>query len=831
MSGLLVLAFWFMVFYLCYLGLGIVSGLWYSPMKGMENNPRTTKSLVKLIYNFILLIIFAFVAPMGIIGWRNPNFATARFIFTLFILLVLYVLPKALGAWLLPNNRMKTTDLPEEAKRNRVLETLGKPRLPPPLNSAKTPEKIPDASGLALMWKRAALLAQARLEDVQGAWKKEDGHEEAKREGVQEAPKKTDLLEEDRGEDVQGTWRWDAQGVLRKADLPEETKSEDFRKPLKEPDLPEEAKRKEVQETRKKTDLLEEAKNREAQRAGKKMAALLAEAKLKAASDPEGGFEAYRQYRQLGGGPEAFTAAELYALAGRQPEKLFEDPMLNAEQALLIAELLSADGRHPEALRMLRRERLEASPLMEADHDAVIRIYARAGAIGDLVSATVAGKPDDQLLAFALALKRQNHLKDCLKVLKLRNSASFEDYRLMDAVMAALKRTDTMPTEEVIRPAAAIAAAPATDADCATSFARFVKEGRCDGARELFERALKAAPLASDPQTYYDFAALCEKSGFLPLAAEVYRKFIADDLIYLDVISRFQILKEGGRRTPPKAQAPEAPADSGIIGGKYEVGRQIGAGGMGVVFEGLDRTLSRKVAIKKMRAELRSDSDALAKFVQEARIISHLSHPYIVGIHEVVEERGETFLVFDYVDGKTLSTVLSERGHLTLKDCATIFGQVCAAVHCAHSNRVLHRDIKPSNIMLDTGGYAKVMDFGLAREAKESLSRLTNLDNSGTPAYMAPEQHLGRAGRESDIYALGVCLYEMLTGTLPFRGPDFLGQKERMKYPPPNFIVSGLPNSIELFMASVLNPDPKKRIGDALEFLDALKSVQAGGTV
>ncbi len=273
---------------------------------------------------------------------------------------------------------------------------------------------------------------------------------------------------------------------------------------------------------------------------------------------------------------------------------------------------------------------------------------------------------------------------------------------------------------------------------------------------------------------------------------------------------------------------PEAsPPFSGLLRGRYEFKGKIGEGGMGIVLEAFDHSLGRRVAIKVMRAEIARADGARDAFLTEARIISHMSHPYIVAIHEVIEDAGGVYLVFDFVDGEPLSAVLKRRGRLPLDECVRVFTYVCEAIACAHRSRVLHRDLKPSNIMIDAGGYAKVMDFGIAREAKETVTRLTSLDISGTPAYMAPEQHLGRCAKTSDIYALGVCLYEAMTGALPFSGPDFLAQKERMKYAPPQFLAPGLPKEVELLFAATLSPDPKLRVADAAELVDSLKSLLA----
>jgi hypothetical protein len=305
------------------------------------------------------------------------------------------------------------------------------------------------------------------------------------------------------------------------------------------------------------------------------------------------------------------------------------------------------------------------------------------------------------------------------------------------------------------------------------------------------------------------------------------------------VYANTDLTQSGSTSAPPEPRATAVPAEPapftaspgvalkpGLLKGRFELRGKIGIGGMGIVYDGFDHSLGRRVAIKQMRAELKEFPEEVAAFLSEARIISHLSHPYIVAFHDVVEEKGEVYLVFDFVDGKPLSQILWEKKRLTLKETQTLYTYVCEAITCAHENHVLHRDLKPANIMVDKAGYAKVMDFGIAREAKETITRLTHADTAGTPWYMAPEQHLGKCAKASDIYALGVCLYESMTGKLPFPGPDFLAQKERMKYTPPQFLAPELPREAELLFIATLNPDPKKRVATAAELLDSLKSLK-----
>lgn len=280
----------------------------------------------------------------------------------------------------------------------------------------------------------------------------------------------------------------------------------------------------------------------------------------------------------------------------------------------------------------------------------------------------------------------------------------------------------------------------------------------------------------------------------------------------------------------PQQASPAAPGEPGEapparLADKYELRGQIGQGGMGLVYEGFDVRLGRRVAIKQMRPELKGIPEDRARFLREAKLISRLSHPYIVSIHDILEQGGELYLIFDYVDGRPLSQILSERGCLPLPDSLRILEQVCEAVGHAHRQNVLHRDLKPANIMVDANGYAKVMDFGLAREVKDTLSKVTQNTIAGTPAYMAPEQHLGPIGPAGDVFALGVCLYEMLCGGTPFDGADPLALKREARFPSARSVVPSLPKGIDVLLSAALAPDPKNRIADPLELLASLKAL------
>ncbi len=270
----------------------------------------------------------------------------------------------------------------------------------------------------------------------------------------------------------------------------------------------------------------------------------------------------------------------------------------------------------------------------------------------------------------------------------------------------------------------------------------------------------------------------------------------------------------------------------GLIRGQYEILRQIGQGGMGTVFEGTDRSLGRRVAVKKMRDELRVNPAERARFVIEAKTVAALHHPNIVDIYAIAEEGPDVYLVFEYVDGKTVHELVQSAGRLPVADAARVVRASADALGYAHSRGVIHRDMKPSNVMVDGSGRVKVMDFGIARMAKDSMTRFSMTNTVvGTPPYMAPEQEQGHVRRESDVYALAVCAYEMLTGKLPFVGigAGMLMNKINMSFIPPSRATAGLPEALDEVFTKAFQADPERRYRAPAEFADALTAALPGG--
>lgn len=272
-------------------------------------------------------------------------------------------------------------------------------------------------------------------------------------------------------------------------------------------------------------------------------------------------------------------------------------------------------------------------------------------------------------------------------------------------------------------------------------------------------------------------------------------------------------------RTGPTTQASSGVPDP------YEIIREIGAGGMGVVYEATDRSLERRVAIKKMRPELSADVKERKRFVAEAKTVAALHHPNIVDIFSIVEDP-DVSLVFEFVSGHTVHDLLAPGRGLVFPQALKIIRGMGAALEFAHNRGVIHRDLKPSNVMIDEEGRVKVMDFGIARIAKDALIKSTMTNTvMGTPPYMSPEQEQGVVCRESDVYSLAVCAYEILSGKLPFAGTGagMLINKMKKNYAPLSGLVAGLPKGVDEVFARAFEADPKKRIPSPQEFVILLE--------
>jgi serine/threonine-protein kinase len=279
---------------------------------------------------------------------------------------------------------------------------------------------------------------------------------------------------------------------------------------------------------------------------------------------------------------------------------------------------------------------------------------------------------------------------------------------------------------------------------------------------------------------------------------------------------------------PPAAEREPGSAGTlppgSTLAGNYRVERELARGGMGVVYEATDLTLKRSVAIKQLRSDVYASEAIRERFLHEARLAAKLRHPNLAQIFSVVSE-GELYLIFEFVEGEPLDRLLVRRGKLSLKETLALLKPLCSALDYAHAQKIIHRDLKPGNVMLTSDGTPKLMDFGIAHEAR-TASVETRTEAWGTPPYMAPEQETGSVCRESDVYALGVVAYELIAGQRPYAGNYLLTMKLEKKYRPIHELAPHAPPELKAFFEKALEPDPEKRFRTASELARALAAIE-----
>ena len=208
------------------------------------------------------------------------------------------------------------------------------------------------------------------------------------------------------------------------------------------------------------------------------------------------------------------------------------------------------------------------------------------------------------------------------------------------------------------------------------------------------------------------------------------------------------------------------------INDRYQIIKSIGEGGMANVYLAYDTILDRDVAVKILRGDLSNDEKFVRRFQREALNASSLSHPNIVEVYDVGEDNGQYFIVMEYIEGKNLKDLLKKRGKLTVTEVVDIMSQISDGLSIAHDSYIIHRDIKPQNIMILENGMVKITDFGIAMAMNATQLTQTN-SVMGSVHYLPPEQASGKGSTlKSDIYSMGILMYELLTGSLPYRGEN-----------------------------------------------------------
>ncbi|MEI7645407.1 MAG: protein kinase, partial [Chloroflexales bacterium] len=263
--------------------------------------------------------------------------------------------------------------------------------------------------------------------------------------------------------------------------------------------------------------------------------------------------------------------------------------------------------------------------------------------------------------------------------------------------------------------------------------------------------------------------------------------------------------------------------------GRYEIRAEIGRGGMARVYRAVDTLLQRPVAIKVLAVQLSMDPEFIQRFAREARTAAGLRHPGIVTIYDVGEQDGLYFIAMEYIDGRTLHSILEEQSALGIGYAVSLLDPVARALDFAHTQGAVHRDVKPHNVMLDVTGRVLLTDFGIAQTPEADGERLTRTGVfMGTPEYISPEQaEAGRVDGRSDLYSLGVMAYEIITGRVPFTGaaPQLIVSHAQLPPPPPTSVRAHLPSEIDAVLARALAKRPESRYPSGTDMVEALRGV------
>ncbi len=284
----------------------------------------------------------------------------------------------------------------------------------------------------------------------------------------------------------------------------------------------------------------------------------------------------------------------------------------------------------------------------------------------------------------------------------------------------------------------------------------------------------------------------------------------------------------GSAQTPAVSLPSGDPAQIGsLFADRYEVRRELGRGGMGIVYEAIDTRLKDRIALKVLMPHHAANPTVYERFLQEVRTARQLSHPNIVKVYDLGEAARTVYFTMEYLEGRDLDEILEDEGPFDLATTVDVLTKVCAALDVAHKANLVHRDVKPENVFMTLGGEIKVLDFGVAKVLDGSTTGMTG-SMIGTPSYMAPEQvsQGGKVDYWTDIYALGVVTFRMLTGELPFKAGDPIEaalQHIHALPPTPRSLNPSIPAGVEDAILRALAKDPSRRQPSALAFAEELR--------
>jgi tRNA A-37 threonylcarbamoyl transferase component Bud32 len=355
----------------------------------------------------------------------------------------------------------------------------------------------------------------------------------------------------------------------------------------------------------------------------------------------------------------------------------------------------------------------------------------------------------------------------------------------------------------------------------------YQRAGHIDLALNKIEELVNAQGIDAAPLESCDWLAqLLEENGQFDRSLNVLETLRRRDADYPNVSTRIETLK---KRANEEATTGAISAAAGVFGegSRYEILTELGRGGMGVVCRARDLRLGRIVALKRLPDNLRNHPKAVQLFLREARSAAALNHPNIVTIYDAGQEDGTLYITMELLEGTPLQEILKSRGRLTVRDTARLGMQIAKGLQYAHEHQIIHRDIKTGNLFFTASKKVKIMDFGLAKMVQEVRRGATVI--GGTPYYMAPEQSIGDAvDHRADLYSLGITLFELATGCVPFTEGDIAYHHRHTPPPDPRELIPSIPAELAELILQLLAKDPGDRCQTAQEVSDRLQPFSVG---
>jgi predicted Ser/Thr protein kinase len=357
----------------------------------------------------------------------------------------------------------------------------------------------------------------------------------------------------------------------------------------------------------------------------------------------------------------------------------------------------------------------------------------------------------------------------------------------------------------------------------------------CAAALDNF---LMGKRVASDNMEYFYMLALAyEQLGKLDESRDLLYKIRTVRTEFRDVAQRISNISSRISMRQSEGSAPFQPSPAAAnpqmmrmvednVGSRYQLERELGRGGMGVVYLARDTQLDRPVALKFLGSLVDDSEEYRERFIREAKAAAKVSHPNIISIYDISASAGKAYIAMEYVEGPNLHRYVSGKSdkRLSPREAVNIVTQACAALHAIHEVGVTHRDLKPDNILLSKGGLVKLTDFGLAKAEDARITQSNMI--MGTPCYMAPEQARGdEADARSDIYAMGLLLYEALTGQVVFKDGDVLTRQQIETPPPPSSKVPEIPPALDAIIMKCIQKRPDARFQTAKDLQNALRQL------